>query len=69
MPGRLTETILYLADEIFGADEFEMILSRQEMGEMSDMAKECVVRIIKEFEGSGIIISDGPKMRILDKKS
>jgi CRP/FNR family transcriptional regulator len=68
MPGRLAETILYLADEIFSSDEFDMILSRQEIGEMSNMAKECVVRIIKEFEGSGIIISHGSRMKITDKK-
>jgi CRP/FNR family transcriptional regulator len=68
MPGRLAEAILYLSEDIFGSDEFEMILSRQEMGEMTNMAKECVVRIIREFEGSGIISSDGPKMKILDRK-
>ncbi len=68
MPGRLAEAILYLSGNIFGSDEFEMILSRQEMGEMTNMAKECVVRIIREFEASGIIASIGPKMKILDKQ-
>jgi CRP-like cAMP-binding protein len=68
MPGRLAEAILYLSDDIFGSDEFEMILSRLELGEMTNMAKECVVRIIKEFEGSGIIASYGSKIKILDKQ-
>jgi hypothetical protein len=40
MHGRLTETILYLADEVHNSNEFIMLLSRQELGELSGMAKE-----------------------------
>jgi CRP/FNR family transcriptional regulator, polysaccharide utilization system transcription regulator len=68
MPGRLAEALLYFADDIFKNDEFKMILSRQELGEMSNMAKESVVRIIKEFEDSGIIRSTSAGIQILDKK-
>jgi CRP-like cAMP-binding protein len=68
MPGRLAEVILYFADEIFNKDEFEMILSRQELGEMTNMAKESVVRIIKEFEGSGIIRSTSAGIKILNRE-
>jgi len=68
MPGRLAEAILYFADEIFKSDEFEVILSRQEMGEMTNMAKECVVRILRELEELGVIRSDSSKIKIVDKK-
>jgi len=68
MPGRMAETILYLSNDIFNSDEFDMILSRNELGEMSNMAKECVVRIIKEFEGSGILVSHGSRIKIHDKE-
>ena len=67
MPGRLAEALLYFADNIFKSDEYEMILSRQELGEMTNMAKECVVRILKELEESGVIYSDASKIKILDK--
>ncbi len=67
MPGRLAETLLYLSDTIFKSDEYEMILSRQELGEMTNMAKESVVRILKELEVSGVILSDGSKIKIIDK--
>ena len=67
IPGRMAETLLYLADEIFESNEFEMILSRKELGEFSSMAKECVVRILKEFEDSGLIYCDSTKLQILDK--
>jgi CRP-like cAMP-binding protein len=67
MSGRLAEVLLYFSDEVFHNDEYEMILSRKELGEMTNMAKECVVRILKELEDSGVIYSDSSKIKILDK--
>ncbi len=68
MPGRLAETLLYFADEVFMADEFEMILSRQELGDMTNMARESVVRILGEFEETGVITSELSRVKIVDKK-
>jgi CRP-like cAMP-binding protein len=68
MPGRLAEILVYFADEVFNSDEFEMILSRQELGEMTNMAKESVVRILKELGESGIIEYGASKIKILDKE-
>jgi CRP-like cAMP-binding protein len=67
MPGRLAEILIYFSNEIFKADEFEMILSRQELGEMTNMVKESVVRILKEMEGSGVISTRSSIIKILDK--
>ena len=68
MPGRLADTLLYFAEEVFNSDEYDVILSRQELGEMANMAKECVVRILKELEELGVIRSDSSRIRITDKK-
>jgi CRP-like cAMP-binding protein len=67
MSGRLAEVLLYFSDEVFHSDEYEMILSRQELGEMASMAKECVVRILKELEDSCVIYSDSSKIKILNR--
>ena len=67
MQGRLADALIYFSDEVFKADEYDMILSRQELGEMTNMAKECVVRILKQIEDSGIIYSHSSKIKILDK--
>lgn len=67
MSGRLAEILLYLSDKVYHSDEYEMILSRQELGEMATMAKECVVRILKEFEESGIIESNSSRIKIIDR--
>jgi CRP/FNR family transcriptional regulator, polysaccharide utilization system transcription regulator len=68
MSGRLAEILLYFSDEVFKNDEYDMILSRQELGDMTTMAKECVVRILKELEDSGVIYSDSSKIKILDRE-
>ncbi len=67
MSGRVAETLLYFSDDIFKTDEYEMILSRQELGEMAGMAKESVVRILRDLEDSGVIRSDAASIKILDK--
>jgi CRP/FNR family transcriptional regulator len=68
MHGRLADGLLYFADVVFKSDEYEMILSRQELGEMTNMAKECVTRILKELEDSNVIYSDSSKVKILDRE-
>jgi CRP/FNR family transcriptional regulator len=68
MPGRLAEAILFFADEVCKSDAFDIILSRQELGEMTNMAKESVVRILKELETSGVVKSDCSKIQIIDKE-
>lgn len=67
MHGRLAETLLYLADEVHLSDEFTMLLSRQELGELSGMAKESVVRILKDFNQDEIINDKCPHIKILNK--
>jgi len=68
MPGRMAEGLLTLADEIFESDEFSPILTRQELGEFTGMAKENVVRILKEFSNEGIIYTNGSTISIKDKE-
>ncbi len=67
MHGRLAEALLYFADEVFHSDDYEMLLTRQEIGEMTNMAKESVVRIMGELENEKIIMSMPRSVRILNK--
>ena len=68
MHGRLAETLLYLADEVHNSDYFTMLLSRQELGELSGMAKESVVRILKDLAQDKIIEDNCPHIKILNRK-
>lgn len=69
MPGRVAEVLLYLANEVYGTDEFKPLLTRQEMADMAGMAKESIVRILKDFSREGIICSECPEIKILKKET
>jgi len=66
MHGRLAEALLYFSETLFHSESFEMVLSRQELGEMTNMAKESVVRILGELENENIIQATPRAVRILD---
>lgn len=68
MHGRMAETLLYLSNQVHESDSFTLLLSRQELGELSGMAKESVVRILKDFSEDKIIIDKCPDIKILDKE-
>ena len=67
MPGRLADALLYLSNSIFESDEFDLVLNRQELGEFTNMAKESVIRILKDLEDDGVIASNCSRVKILDK--
>jgi CRP-like cAMP-binding protein len=67
MHGRLAEGLLHLADDIFEADKFNCHLTRQELGDLTGMTKESVVRLLKEFHDENIIKMDDRVIEIVDK--
>ncbi|NOX85984.1 MAG: Crp/Fnr family transcriptional regulator [Chlorobi bacterium] len=69
MHGKMADTLLYLADEVYHSDTFETFLSRQDLADMSAMTKESSIRILKEFKDDGIIDFNNTRFKILKKKS
>ncbi len=65
MPGRLADVFLYLSKEIHRSIAFNLLITRQEIGEMSNMTKESATRILKEFETEGIIKIETKTIEIL----
>lgn len=68
MHGRLADALLYLSDKIFKSNDFDMVLSRQEMADMTAMTKESVCRIFKQFRDEGIIRMNGNEVELLKKE-
>jgi len=65
MPGRLADVLLNLSNDIYRSNTFHLALTRQEIGDMSNMTKESATRIMKEFEHEGIIRMDGKTIELL----
>lgn len=62
--GRLADIILCLAEHIYHDHNFQLEMTRKELGELSSMATESVIRILKEFKEEGIVILNGRSIEI-----
>ena len=65
MNGRVADTFIYLAEEIYKSSEFYTTLSRQDLADIAGVSKESLIRIVKDFKDSGIIDIKGNKITIL----
>lgn len=65
--GRISEALLYLAEEIYESESFELTLSKKELADMTGMSSESSFRILKELNDDGKISMDKKKIAILDK--
>lgn len=69
MHGKMADTLLYLADEVYNNDKFDTLLNRQDLADMSAMTKESVIRIMKEFKEEGVLEYSTSHFEILNKES
>lgn len=64
MHGRIADVLIYLAENIYSNQVFNISLSRQDISEFSGMSKDSAIRILKEFESEGIIQAIGRSISI-----
>ncbi len=65
--GRLADILLFLADEIYKTDHFQLSLSRKDLSEFSGMSVISLNRIISEFKNENIIALQNGTIIILQK--
>lgn len=68
MQGRVADTLNYLSNIVYESSSFETSLSRQDMADLSSLAKESFIRILTEFKNSGLIHFEGNSFHIKDKE-
>lgn len=68
MHGRIADALFYLSEKIYGANPFNMTISRQDLADISGMSKESAIRILKEFKEEGILSVEGNVFEILSVK-
>ncbi len=64
--GRLADILLCLANRIFKSSSFDLPLSRADMGDLTGMSTESVIRMMKEFKDDGLIDMSCKKVELLD---
>ncbi len=59
MAGRMADALIYLFNDIFVSSKIDSSISKQDLAELSGMAKESAVKILRDFHNGGYInISD-----------
>lgn len=66
--GRVAHVLLFFADHVFGSLEYELPVSRREVGEYIGMTTENVIRTLSEFRNHGIINIFGKTILVKDRK-
>ncbi|MCF8373039.1 MAG: Crp/Fnr family transcriptional regulator [Bacteroidales bacterium] len=64
MHGRMADALLYLSKEVYGKPLFELVLSRQDIADMTAMSKDSAIRVLKEFQSEGIITEQAKAIEI-----
>ncbi|MGB4205336.1 MAG: Crp/Fnr family transcriptional regulator [Bacteroidales bacterium] len=59
MAGRMADALIYLFEDIFVSSKIDSSISKQDLAELSGMAKESAVKVLRDFHNAGYIsISD-----------
>lgn len=66
--GKLADSLLYFADEIFKKDEYQLPISRTELGTFLCTTRESTSRAIKELSDLNAIEVNGKKFRIKNRE-
>lgn len=64
--GRMADILLCLSQRIFKTKSYNLPLSRYDLGELTGMSTESVIRIFKDFKESKLITVNGKTIGILD---
>lgn len=64
--GRLADILLCLSNRIFKSTEFNLPISRNDLGELSGMSTESVIRLMKELKEDGLIEISGKTIKLIN---
>lgn len=68
VPGRLAAHILYLSDRQAGTDDLTLEVPKAQMAALLGTIPETLSRILTRMSKQGLITSDGPSIKILDRE-
>ncbi len=64
--GRMADTLLCLSTRVFKNKEFDLDLTRRELGDLTGMTPESVIRILSKFKKDGLIEINKASIKILN---
>lgn len=67
IPGLVAETLLCFSEKLFNSDDFNMPLTRGEIGDLIGTSRESVSRVLSEMSQDNIIAFDCSQIKIINK--
>ena len=67
--GKMADSLLYLFEDVFERLKFKMVLSKEDLADLSAMSKDSAVRVLKEFQNVGIIRFEDDDIELLDPEA
>lgn len=64
--GRIADIILYLADEVYHSNAFQLKLTRRELSEFAGCSAENVIMTLSKWQSEKIIHTEGKKFEIIN---
>ena len=68
VPGRLASYLLYLSEQKRGSDELELNITKGQLASLLGTIPETLSRILGRMTRQGLIESEGPRIKILDRQ-
>ncbi len=69
MRGKIADVLLEFSESIYQSDIFHIPITQEDFGNLIDVSRESISRVLAEFEEDGIIRTSGRQVEILNKKS
>ncbi len=69
VPGRLAAYLLYLSNKSRNADDFELDISKGQLSSLLGTIPETLSRILGKMARQGLILSQGSRIKIMDRNS
>ncbi len=66
--GRMADILLCLSNRIFKSKKYQLPLSRNDLGELTGMSTESVIRILKDFKDDMLINVNAKSIEIINEK-
>jgi CRP/FNR family transcriptional regulator, polysaccharide utilization system transcription regulator len=66
--GRLAKALLYLSQNVFLSNDFDLLLSRIELAQFCNISRENVIKVLYEFKSEGLIKLNGKHIHILNSE-
>lgn len=68
VPSRLAAYLIFLSDQLKGSSDLELNVTKGQLSSLLGTIPETLSRILTKMSGQGLIESNGPKIRIVDRE-